>query len=69
MIPTVVIYQQERDMALAAHLETLHTKHTDLDAKIQVELRSPLPDNIRVSKLKRKKLKIKDAISQFSGAL
>jgi len=54
-------------MAVSAHLETLQSKHTHLDAKIQAELRSPLPDNIRVSKLKRQKLQIKDAISQFSA--
>ena len=54
-------------MAVTAHLETLHSKHTNLDQKIQAELRSPLPDNIRVSKLKRQKLQIKDTISQYSG--
>jgi hypothetical protein len=67
VIPRVVIKQQERDMAIAAHLETLQNKHTNLEAKIQAELRSPLPDTIRVSKLKRKKLQIKDEISQFSN--
>jgi len=55
-------------MAVSAHLETLNAKHTTLEQKIQAELRSPLPDNIRVSKLKRKKLQIKDEISQFSNA-
>jgi len=53
-------------MAVAAHLETLHSKHTNLDQKIQAELRSPLPDNLRVSRLKKQKLQIKDAISNFS---
>lgn len=55
-------------MAVTAHLETLHSKHTNLEEKIQAELRSPLPDNIRVSRLKREKLQIKDTISQFSDA-
>ena len=53
-------------MAVSAHLEKLHSKHTNLEEKIQAELRSPLPDNIRVSQLKRRKLQIKDTISQFS---
>ena len=53
-------------MAVSAHLETLQSKHTNLDEKIQSELRNPLPDNIRVSKLKRQKLLIKDTLSQFS---
>ena len=54
-------------MAVSAHLETLQSKHTHLDKKIQAELRNPLPDNIRVSRLKRQKLQIKDAISQYAG--
>ena len=53
-------------MAVAAHLETLQSKHSNLEQKIQAELRSPLPDNIRVSKLKRQKLLIKDTLNQLS---
>jgi len=53
-------------MAVSAHLETLHTKHTSLEQKIQAELRSPMPDNLRVSQLKKEKLQIKDTITQFS---
>jgi len=30
-------------MAVSAHLETLQSKHTHLEEKIQAELRSPLP--------------------------
>lgn len=55
-------------MAVSAHLETLYTKHTSLEQKIQAELRSPMPDNIRVSQLKKEKLQIKDTISQFAGS-
>ena len=53
-------------MAVSGHLETLQSKHTHLDEKIQAELRSPLPDNLRVSRLKREKLQIKDTIRQFA---
>ncbi|GGX69171.1 hypothetical protein GCM10011309_18890 [Litorimonas cladophorae] len=53
-------------MAVTAHLETLQSKHTNLEQKIQAELRSPLPDNIRVSQLKKEKLHIKETIQQFS---
>jgi len=55
-------------MAISAHLETLQTKHMTLDEKIQRELRSPMPDNIRVQRLKKQKLQIKDTINQFSQA-
>ncbi len=52
-------------MAVTAHLETLQSKHSNLEEKIQAELRSPLPDTIRVSRLKRQKLQIKDTLSQY----
>ena len=55
-------------MAVSAHLETLQSKHTNLEQKIQAELRSPLPDNLRVSQLKREKLQIKDTLSQYTEA-
>ena len=54
-------------MAVSAHLDTLHTKHSTLEDKIQAELRHPVPDNIRVQRLKKQKLQIKDTITQFSG--
>ena len=54
-------------MAVTAHLETLQSKHTQLEEKIQAELRSPLPDFLRISQLKREKLLIKDTLSQYAN--
>jgi len=54
-------------MAVTAHLETLQSKHTNLEQKIQAELRSPLPDFLRVSELKREKLQIKDTLKQYAA--
>lgn len=51
-------------MALSAYLETLHTKHTELDQKLQLELRNPLPDTLQIAHLKKQKLQLKDAIQQ-----
>jgi hypothetical protein len=56
----------ESFMAVSAHLDTLHSKHATLETKIQAELRHPIPDNIRVQRLKKQKLQIKDTIKQFS---
>ena len=53
-------------MAVTAHVETLQSKHTQLEEKIQAELRNPLPDNLRVSRLKREKLQIKDTLTQYA---
>ena len=55
-------------MALSSHLESLNARHGKLDAQIQDEMRSPVPDNIRVAQLKKQKLQIKDTIAQMGPA-
>lgn len=55
-------------MALSAHLEQLQNRHGEIDAKIEQEMRSPMPDQTRLTKLKRQKLQIKDTITQMSDA-
>jgi len=54
-------------MAVSAHLETLQNKHSNLDQKLQAELRSPLPDHLQISHLKKQKLLLKDVISKVSA--
>jgi hypothetical protein len=49
-------------MALSAHLEQLQSRHGDIENQISQELRSPAPDHVKVSQLKRQKLQIKDSI-------
>ncbi len=52
-------------MAVSARLEQLSSKHLTLDMQIQQEMRSPLPDTLRISQLKKQKLHIKDLIKDF----
>ena len=52
-------------MAVSARLEQLSSKHLSLDMQIQQEMRSPLPDTLRISHLKKQKLQIKDMIKDF----
>jgi len=52
-------------MAVSARLEQLSSKHLTLDMQIQQEMRSPLPDTLRISQLKKQKLQIKDMIKNF----
>lgn len=52
-------------MAVSARLEQLSSKHTTLDQQIRQEMRSPMPDTMRISRLKREKLQIKDTIKNF----
>lgn len=49
-------------MAAEAHLLELKNKHARIDGKIKRELKNPIPDSIRLSKLKRQKLQLKDQI-------
>jgi hypothetical protein len=52
-------------MALSAHLEQLQSRHGDIDSQIESEMRSPAPDHVKISQLKRQKLQIKDTIAQM----
>lgn len=54
-------------MAVSARLEQLSSKHTTLDMQIRQEMRSPIPDTLLISRLKREKLQIKDTIKSFSA--
>ena len=53
-------------MAVSARVEKLSAKHSVLDEKIQAEMRSPVPDHMRISELKRQKLQIKDTLTGYA---
>lgn len=55
-------------MAVSARLEQLSSKHTTLDMQIRQEMRSPIPDTMRISRLKKQKLHIKDTIKNFGAS-
>lgn len=55
-------------MAVSARLEQLSSKHLTLDMQIQQEMRSPLPDTLRISQLKKEKLQIKDIIKNVRAS-
>ena len=52
-------------MSISSHLESLNTRHGQLDAQIQREMRSPLPDSLKVAELKKQKLQIRDRIASM----
>ena len=54
-------------MALSAHLDELNNKHLKLDAKIRDELKHPMPDTLRLAKLKKQKLQIKEKIIHYNS--
>ncbi len=50
-------------------LETLRTEHRDLDVAINHLMISRHHDNMRIQRLKRRKLKLKDAIHKLESEL
>ncbi len=51
-----------------AHVVALETKHAGLEARIDAEHHRPLPDDLTLVQLKKKKLHLKDAITgQLQG--
>jgi hypothetical protein len=46
-----------------AHISALELKHADIEARIMEENQRPLPDMATLSRLKKEKLKVKEAIA------
>ena len=46
------------------HITALTTKHAGIEAKIAEEVRRPSPDMTLVARLKKQKLKLKEALSR-----
>ncbi len=49
-----------------SHLESLNARHARLDARLADESRRPVPDAVMLTKIKREKLKVKEALSRQS---
>lgn len=47
---------------LMERIETLRARHADLESQLAEEIHRPHPDDIRITELKREKLKLKDEI-------
>ncbi|MEM1132194.1 MAG: YdcH family protein [Pseudomonadota bacterium] len=46
------------------HYQALKSKHEALDAEIHAEEQRPHPDDIRLSDLKKRKLRLKEELSE-----
>ncbi|MDB5652779.1 MAG: hypothetical protein JWQ94_392 [Tardiphaga sp.] len=53
----------DEDRALPAELARLQQEHRDLDAAIDALHHSPAPDLLRLQRLKKRKLQLRDRIS------
>ena len=61
--------QDPEDDSVRARLAVITLDHSDLDAAIQALMFSPLPDMMVISRLKRKKLLLKDEIERLRDQL
>jgi hypothetical protein len=54
---------------LRTRLATLRVEHEDLDAAVEALEASPRPDQIRIARLKKKKLALRDEIVRLEDQL
>jgi hypothetical protein len=59
---------EEREQ-LEQELRVVQQEHGDLDAAIDALLRSSLPDQLQIQRLKKRKLLLKDRLTSVSGRL
>lgn len=57
----------EAERALHARLKELQQEHADLDASIEALGRMPVPDQLMIARLKRKKLVLRDEIVKIEA--
>jgi len=55
-------------MTMSSHLQELRKKHESLSDMVETAQRSPATDDLQVTKLKKKKLRLKEEIHRLSGA-
>ncbi|WP_416908220.1 MAG: YdcH family protein [Polymorphobacter sp.] len=49
---------------LNPHIESLTARHARLEARLADEQRRPLPDPVRLTQIKREKLRLKEEVSR-----
>lgn len=55
--------------SIRQRLEALRIEHRDLDSAIAALAHSPATDQLQLTRLKRRKLKLKDAIARLESEL
>lgn len=59
----------EEVLALRARLKVLQLEHADLDASIDALGQMPVPDQLMIARLKRKKLTLRDEIAKVEDRI
>ena len=62
-------FLSEEELALRARLKELQLEHADLDASIEALGHMPIPDQLMIARLKRKKLLLRDEIVKVENRI
>jgi hypothetical protein len=57
------------DPAAAQRLAVLRTEHRDLDDAIEALRAAPMPDQLQIARLKKRKLRLRDEIAALEDQL
>jgi hypothetical protein len=61
--------QPAEDALIRAQIATLREEHQDLDDAVRALEATPMPDQLRIARLKKKKLILRDEIAQLEDRL
>ena len=56
-------------MSLENHLQELSYRHRRIDNELKEELKRPASDSLKLTRMKREKLKLKEEITSLQGDL
>lgn len=59
----------DEEIALHAQVKLLRLEHADLDASIEALSHMPIPDQLLIARLKRKKLQLRDEIVKIESRI
>ena len=59
----------DEELALHAQVKVLRLEHADLDASIEALSHMPIPDQLLIARLKRKKLLLRDEIVKIESRI
>lgn len=59
----------EETILLTARVKALRQEHADLDASIEALERMPIPDQLLIVRMKRKKLSLRDEIVKIEARI
>ena len=59
----------EETILLTARVKALRQEHADLDASIEALERMPIPDQLLIARMKRRKLSLRDEIVKIEARI